>query len=114
MHAIVKSSRKTDYPNPLKLSEKDVVTILERCSSPGWENWVKCQHRDNIGWVPLNILELTETSTAKIRDAYDATELDVTKGDVFIYNKTFSGWAWGYAKGTSKTGWVPLEILGEI
>jgi hypothetical protein len=114
MRAIVKKSRKTDYPTPLRLNIGDAVTVIEFCSTPGWKKWVKCRHDDNIGWIPKEILTFTNTYSARVEAPYNATELDVTKGDIFIYSKTFSGWAWGNLEGTSDTGWVPLEILEEI
>jgi len=114
MRAIVKSPRITDYPNPLKLNVGDIVTVMEFCSTLEWRNWVKCQHNDNIGWIPKDVLRLTDASTAQVTEPYDATELDVTRAETFIYSKTVSGWAWGNIEGTSKMGWVPLEILDEF
>lgn len=55
MKYIVIKSHVSNYPNPIRLEEGDVVKMIESYAGPeNWENWMFCHEEkyDRKGWVP--------------------------------------------------------------
>ena len=108
---IVVASRASDYPDPLRLRAGEQVAIGEKKSPwPGW-TWVTDQ-RGKSGWVPGAYLRVRGLHGALLRD-YDATELDVQKGEALVIHDEVAGWYWCTNK-PGRSGWVPVENIALI
>ncbi|MDV5065723.1 SH3 domain-containing protein [Bacillus sp. W1] len=84
MKYIVIKSHVSNYPNPIRLEEGDVVKMIESYAGPeNWENWMFCHEEkyDRKGWVPEQIIR-----------------------------KDMNGWIWCKKTG-GEDGWVPKENL---
>lgn len=96
------------YPNPLKLSPGDRVTIGDRSSE--WPGWLWCtDEHSTSGWIPEVFLR-PEGTTGVLLVEYDATELTVDAGAKVEILGIESGWA-RCRKIDGRTGWLPLENL---
>ena len=105
---LVVSSRASDYPDPLLLRAGDEVAIgVKKSEWPGWI-WVT-DGRGKSGWVPEAYLNARGSDGTVLRD-YDATELDVEKGEELVLYEEVAGWYWCTNK-AGRSGWVPVENL---
>ncbi len=105
--------RNSDYPNPIRLKKGMEVELGGSYGGEeGWENWVECAIPGNKGWAPIQIFERTGGTRAIVTEDYDATELAVRAGDLFIMEREMNGWAFGYIEPeTDRKGWVPKDNL---
>ena len=102
----VKSSYRTPFPEPIKLKRNEKVKVERReCE---WSGWIWCENKDGkTGWVPESYVKIKGNNGKLIVD-YDATELNVKKGEELKIFKEESSWYWcRNQKGDS--GWVPKE-----
>lgn len=107
--AIVRSPHRSDYPDPLRLTVGQQVTVGDKVSE--WPGWVWCTEAGGkSGWVPEAYVR-REGPTGWLVVEYDATELSVAEGDQVEVLMQESGWAW-CRKASGDEGWLPLEVLG--
>jgi len=103
---IVVSSRASDYPDPLLLRAGDKVAVGDKKSPwPGW-TWITASGGKG-GWIPETFIRRSGSSGTVLRD-YDATELDVEKGEKLVIHEETAGWYW-CTNMTGRKGWVPVE-----
>jgi len=103
---VVVSSRASDYPDPLRLRAGDKVAIGEKKSPwPGW-TWITASGGKS-GWIPETFIRRSASVGTVLRD-YDATELDVQKGEELVIHEEAAGWYWCLNK-AGRRGWVPIE-----
>jgi uncharacterized protein YgiM (DUF1202 family) len=104
---VIKSYR-SEYPDPLKLTQGESVTLEPReCEWPGWL-WAT-DREGKTGWIPEAYVSVTDATGELLRD-YDATELDAEAGDTVEVLEQESGWA-RCKKADGVTGWLPLDVL---
>jgi len=98
------------YPDPLKLSKGDRVTVEAReCEWPGWL-WAT-DSSGRAGWIPAAHLSVTGGDGELLRD-YDATELNARAGDAVQILERESGWAL-CGKTDGAVGWLPEGVLAK-
>jgi len=104
---VVIKDYKVSTSDPIRVKEGETMEVEFRETK--WEGWVWCRNEGKEGWIPINYLQIDENKFGAIalRD-YDATELNVKKGEKFTIEFEESGWVWISNK-AEKTGWIPLE-----
>jgi len=111
MKGVVVSSRASDYPDPLRLRAGERVAIGERKSPwPGWA-WIT-DSGGKKGWIPDAYVDRSGAVGTILRD-YDATELDVEKGEELFIHDEAAGWYW-CTNTAGRSGWVPAENLASL
>ncbi|WP_242277132.1 SH3 domain-containing protein [Bacillus cereus group sp. BfR-BA-01446] len=116
MKYIVIKSHVSNYPDPIRLEEGDVVKMIESYDGPeNWENWMFCHEEkyDRKGWVPEQIIRKDMNGTGIIIKQYTAKELNVSIGERVIALEELNGWIWCEKTG-GEDGWVPKENLQNI
>ncbi|HEF5707659.1 MULTISPECIES: SH3 domain-containing protein [Bacillus] len=110
MKYIVIKSHVSNYPNPIRLEEGNVVKMIESYADP--ENWMFCQEEkyDRKGWVPEQIIRKDMNGTGIIIKQYTAKELNVSIGKRLIGLEELNGWVWCEGR-DGEEGWVPKENL---
>lgn len=98
--------------SPIVLMKGETVELLEMSNPDGdWPNWALCKKEEMIGWVPQQIID----DNGIILENYNATEFDLTSGDIINGLKELNGWVWGYKKNQeAHNAWAPLNYLEEI
>ena len=97
MKYIVIKSHVSNYPDPIRLEEGDVVKMIESYDGPeNWENWMFCHEEkyDRKGWVPEQIIMKNTTDVGIITKQYTAKELNVSIGERLIGLEELNGWVW--------------------
>ena len=97
MKYIVIKSHVSNYPDPIRLEEGDVVKMIESYDGPeNWENWMFCHEEkyDRKGWVPEQIIRKDMNGTGIIIKQYTAKELNVSIGERLIGLEELNGWVW--------------------
>ncbi|MFC0523744.1 SH3 domain-containing protein [Pontibacillus salicampi] len=105
---IVTKNHTSNYPNPIKLTKGQTVSIGERYTgNENWYNWIYCYTIDSKleGWVPEQIIE----APGKVLEDYIAKELNVEIGELLFKQKDLNGWCWAKKLNSSNEGWVPNE-----
>lgn len=103
---IVVFSRASDYPDPVLLIAGDEVEIGTKKSPwPGWL-WITASG-DKSGWIPEAFVSRRGARGVVLR-YYDATELDVEKGEELVLHEEVAGWFWCTNK-AGRRGWIPVE-----
>jgi uncharacterized protein YgiM (DUF1202 family) len=103
---IVVFSRASDYPDPLLLMAGDEVEIGTKKSPwPGWA-WITASGGKS-GWIPGAFVSRRGARGVVLR-YYDATELDVEKGEELVLHEEVAGWYWCTNR-AGRRGWVPVE-----
>lgn len=113
MKYIVIKSHVSNYPNPIRLEEGDVVKMIESYAGPeNWENWMFCHEEkyNRKGGVPEQIIRKDMNRTGIIIKQYTAKELNVSIGERLIGLEELNGWVWCEGRDGEK-GWVPKENL---
>jgi SH3-like domain-containing protein len=97
------------YPDPIDAAANAVVDVVEEdAEQPGW--WW-CVARDGrAGWVPAILLDATPVAGARrrLREAYSARELSVTRGDALAILDEYAGWI-RVRNRDGECGWVPVS-----
>jgi len=116
----VKENHKTEYPNPIILTEGEKVivgqtseeTVGETEYDDNWTNWIFCTKLDhsNEGWVPKQIITI-EDDFGIITEDYSAKELDVDEGTIVEGLRELNGWLLSKIENTNEIGWIPLDKL---
>jgi len=108
------------YNDPLKLTtgQEVLIDFNRKEVNPDWKGWVWCETSDNRGWVPEQILKITDTedkhSKATVLENYSAAELNADPGDTVNGDKIINSWLWCMKEGTEESGWLPLDNLSEL
>ncbi|HFK1497177.1 MULTISPECIES: SH3 domain-containing protein [Bacillus] len=113
MKYIVIKLHVSNYHNPIRLEEGDVVKMIESYAGPeNWENWMFCHEEkyDRKGWVPEQIIRKDMNGTGIIIKQYTAKELNVSIGERVIGLEELNGWIWCEKTG-GEDGWVPKGNL---
>lgn len=116
MKYIVIKSHISNYPDPIRLEEGDVVKMIESYAGPeNWENWMFCHEEkyDRKGWVPEQLIMKNTTDVGIITKQYTAKELNVSIGERVIALEELNGWIWCEKTG-GEDGWVPKGNLQNI
>ncbi len=113
---IVTRAHTSEFAEPITLVRGAPLEVGERYVGPeGWDDWYFCETPGQEGgWVPAQVIDVIEGSSARAREDYTARELDVRVGETLIGARTLNGWAWCERAGTPEAGWVPLANLREI
>jgi uncharacterized protein YgiM (DUF1202 family) len=102
------SDYRSAYPDPLKLKSGEVVTIEEKESE--WKGWLWCKDENGkVGWIPENYIK-RKGDMGKLLVNYDATELNVEKGEELEIIKEESVWLWCKNQ-NGNFGWIPKEKM---
>lgn len=111
----VTKSRKSEYPNPITVHKgEEVLCIEESNQEDSWAGWILCQTKDNEGWVPHQIVRVTNKAGLILEDYY-AEEFDLEIGEILISNKEMNGWIWCHKESDSnKMAWAPLNHLKKL
>jgi hypothetical protein len=105
----------SEYPEPITFAKGTPLVVGEKYTGPeGWDNWLFCDTAGQKGgWVPAQLIEITDGKIARAREDYTARELNVQKGDLLIGSRAMNGWVWCMNPANSESGWVPLANLEE-
>mgnify|MGYP006184660607 CR=1 FL=1 len=82
------------YNPEKKVSQEDLNKILEaevieEETEEKWKGWIWADNGINGGWVPIEILEISEDNKkAKVLEYYTAKELNVDKDDEILKIKS--------------------------
>jgi len=110
-HRIIKDY-KTQYENPIVLNVGEKVSLGEEEKEEKWKGWIWAESDLNKGWVPIQILEISEDKkTGTILEFYSAKELNVEKDDLIEKIISLNGWTWSRHLRTGNEGWIPDEII---
>lgn len=89
-HRRVIETYESAYPEPIRVSEGDRVTIEERATD--WDGWLWCiDTNGRAGWIPEIYVEKRNAAWVSLED-YVARELTVVPGDALTSYTTVSGW----------------------
>lgn len=106
----------SEFPNPITFKKGAALVVGEEYKGEqAWDNWFLCSTPgQQPGWVPGQIIERLNGTTARALDDYTARELNVIVGDVVVGKRVLNGWLWCENMSDSASGWVPLENLEEV
>ncbi|MCP5061705.1 MAG: hypothetical protein GY936_04475 [Ignavibacteriae bacterium] len=105
----------SNYPNPMKLEQNEIVRIKKRENdNPNCKGWIFCETLNSFGWVPEQIINRIEKNKGLIKEKYSAKEMNINEGEIILELKELNGWKWAKKKIDNSEGWLPNEILKEI
>ncbi len=109
MQARILRDYRTQYANPIRFTQGELVTPGERDTESPAFIWTVTAD-GNAGWAPLDWLKPLDDSRAEALRDYSAQELHVDAGDAVTLLHELGGWWWcEHADG--RCGWVPTEHL---
>lgn len=114
MHTlIVTAPHRSEFPRPISFEAGTRLRVGQRSEgSQGWVDWFLCSAPgQEDGWVPLQVLEFIDETTAIAKEHYTARELDVDVGELLRCTRTLNGWAWCVRERDGASGWVPLNSV---
>ena len=113
---LVTQDHTSEYPKPITFKQGAPLTVGEKYEgSEGWNDWFFCSKPgQESGWVPAQIIEVINGSTARAREDYTARELNVQKGELLLGSRVLNGWIWCDNPINSESGWAPLSNLQEV
>jgi hypothetical protein len=110
-HKILKEY-KAQYENPIVLNVGEKVNLGEEEKEEKWKGWIWAESNTNKGWIPIQILEMSnDRKTGIILEFYSAKELTVKEGDIIEKIKSLNGWTWSKNIKTENEGWIPDEVI---
>ena len=110
MQARVIRDYRTQYANPIRFANGEIVGIAHRDTEWPAFIWTITQDDNNAGWAPFDWLTPLGDGRAEALRDYSAQELDVAIGDEVTLLHALGGWWWcEHADGAC--GWVPVEHL---
>jgi hypothetical protein len=114
MEYIVTKDHRTEFPNPILLTQGEKV-IIGKKTSANFPDWVFCIKSDNSnkGWVPHQIIKY-ENNYGIITEDYSANELNIDRGAIVNGTKEINGCVWVENTETNDIGWIPRNKLKEI
>lgn len=94
--------------DPIILKKGDLLEVENR--ETDWKGWIYGKNKQGKeGWIPKHYLQIDKKrNQARTLKDYNAIELNVSKGEIFIIKFEESGWIWVYNE-SRKAGWIPLE-----
>jgi hypothetical protein len=96
---------RSQYPNPIRFEQGEIVTLGRRDSE--WPAFVWTIASDgNAGWAPFDWLKPLDNDRAEALREYSAQELDVAVGDEVTLLHELGGW-WWCERTDGRSGWVP-------
>lgn len=99
------------YPNPIRVSEREELTVEER--ETDWDGWLWCVDAEGReGWIPEAYVERRGDRWVSL-ESYVARELTVEPGERLTAHDAVAGWEW-CEKPTGEAGWVPAENVRSI
>lgn len=105
MYARIARDYRTQYTNPIRFVQGEVVTLGE-CDTE-WPAFIWTITADgNAGWAPIEWLTPLGSDRAEGLREYSAQELDVDAGDQVTLLHALGGW-WWCAHVDGRVGWVP-------
>lgn len=109
MRARIIRDYRTQYVNPIRFAQGEIVTLGERDTE--WPAFVWTVKQDgNAGWAPLDWLKPLGDGRAEALHDYSAQELDADAGDDIVLDDELGGWWWSrHADG--RCGWIPATHL---
>jgi hypothetical protein len=104
-------ARQQVNPHPIKIQAGDLVEIAGQEE----DGWIPCRHPSgNESWTPLSYLSSAgEGSTRTALVEYDATDLPMELGEVFLMEREEHGWLWGQTS-QGRWGWVPVALVERL
>jgi|GEM_PF-206611 len=110
--ATVVEGYEISYKNPIHLRAGEKIKMGKAEENPAWKGWHWCETPDgNSGWISEFYFKRLDEQFAQVLFPYQATELQLSKGQkVYIYNQD-RGWAWCSKDDNKSFGWVPLANL---
>ncbi len=112
MRARVVRDYRTQYANPIRFAQGDVVTLGERDTE--WPAFVWTITADgNAGWAPVDWLKPLGDGRAEALRDYSAQELDACAGDEIELQYALGGWWWATAP-DGRNGWIPEDCSAAI
>jgi ketosteroid isomerase-like protein len=109
MRARLRDDHIVQYPDPIRVSRGDEVTVVRRDDE--FTRWLWCIAPDGrAGWVPETALASTDPGSSRMLAAYEATELAARRGAIVRVLREFDGFAWVESI-EGRQGWVPVGIL---
>ena len=109
MRAQVVRAYRTQYTNPIRFAQGEVVTLAQRDSE--WPAFIWTTTADgNAGWAPVDWLRALDDGKAEALRDYSAQELDVDAGDSVAQLFELGGW-WWCERDDGRCGWVPATHL---
>src|SRR5262245_949090 len=101
----VQSDYAVQYPDPLRASAGQQLTIVRRDAR--YPDWVWCSGPDaKEGWVPLAFLD----AKAVLQRDYSAQELGVHFGEEVVADEEIGGWV-HVTNSARQAGWIPIRCL---
>ena len=113
-YRVIKEYR--DAPRiPVRVVKGEKLTFIEESDPLGdWPNWVFCRGENKEGWIPNQILEISNGIAVCISD-YSAREHNLSPGEILIMIDSLNGWIWCYKeKDKENPGWAPLNHLKKL
>jgi hypothetical protein len=96
---------RTQYTNPIRFAQGEIVTLGERDSE--WPAFAWTVTADgNAGWAPVDWLKPLGDGRAEALRDYSAQELDADAGDDIALQYELGGW-WWCEHGDGRSGWIP-------
>jgi ketosteroid isomerase-like protein len=109
MRARLRDDNIVQYPDPIRVSRGDRVTVVRR--DERFTRWLWCVASDGrAGWVPETALTSTDPGPSRMVDSYEATELPAMRGALVRVIREFDGWAW-VESAEGRRGWMPVTVL---
>ena len=109
MQARIVRDYRTQYANPIKFAQGELVTLGERDTE--WPAFIWTTTADgNAGWASFDWLKPLDDGRAEALRGYSAQELDVGAGDEVALHHEIGGW-WWCESAEGCFGWVPAEHL---
>jgi hypothetical protein len=108
----ISKSYSAKYKNPIILNTGDIVTLGEEEKEEKWKGWIRASTQNNEGWIPLQIVNISDDGkTGIISEYYSAKEIDTEEGDIIIVMNKLNGWSWVKKESTGEEGWIPDENI---
>lgn len=106
----------TDAPsNPISVTKGEKLRFVEESDPNGdWPNWVLCHGKSKEGWVPKQILNITNSEVTSLQD-YVAKEHTLVVGEILLAEYQLNGWIWcEKASLSGEFAWAPLNHLTKL
>ncbi|MCZ6837172.1 MAG: SH3 domain-containing protein [Planctomycetota bacterium] len=109
MHGIVTKGHTSKYPDPIRFTSGDRLTVGRRDDdNPGWI-WVTLED-GNEGWAPESSLKIISEQEGEALKTYDAKELDTQVGQHLEVLEELHGWL-RVQNEAGESGWIPKDTV---
>ncbi len=84
-------------------------TVILGSRDPEFPGWIRVADRSGrSGWAPEALLDNVDGPHGTAIEDYDATELNVSPGDLLTVHRELAGWFW-VCNESGACGWVPVS-----